>query len=119
MKRVIEGVIQAIKSAQKISLSPQGVFPSPEQSPFGSTRGKRTNKRLQPSFSTGRTQLTQFCQDTFSSWGRGQAFPSGFGCAKAGILCSSIPICPPLTVLCDNFLAHGADDEISPLFVSV
>lgn len=81
--------------------------------------GRGPTKGLQPSFSTGRTQLTQFCQDTFSSWGRGQAFPSGFGCAKAGILCSSIPICPPLTVLCDNFLAHGADDEISPLFVSV
>lgn len=53
-------------------------------------------KGLQPSFFAGRTQMTQFCQDTFSNWACGQAFPSGFGCAKGGILCSSIPICPRL-----------------------
>lgn len=58
--------------------------------------GRGPTKGLQPSFSSGRTQLPQFCQDTLSSWGCGQAFPSGFACAKGGILCSSIPICPPL-----------------------
>lgn len=63
---------------------------------WGPLEQREPTKGLQPFFFTSRTQMSQFCRDTFSNWGCGQAFPSGFGCAKGGILCSSIPICPQL-----------------------
>lgn len=134
MRSVIEGVIQAIKSAQEISLITMLTFleqtnPSSRVLSFGNElspqnkahwdplEGRGPKEGLQPPFLQVGPKWLSSARTLLAAGGVGRRFPLGLVVLKQEFFV--LPFQSALTVLCDNSPTHGADDEISPSFVSV